>query len=271
MLTLSLEFLKIIDIGEPFFSRPPPDLLPKIVFEPWLVPERGWVVIFNSLLAAAIPPEETFARGLSLRLRWNTWLALEDSSMFLEPSEVKIQALVLVACHGQDFATPSLSWNLISHACRMAQALGIHIHPSRRSTGKEASERALCLFWSLFMLDKSLSLAFGRPPFLAGSLYEHVPVPGLDLLAKFKPHMREAEREKTQDREGDTDVFGALYISQSLKLSKIMGRISEGLQATGGASAVTGTVQELIETCKAELDIWKQETFEVGYNESHKN
>ncbi|KIM96429.1 hypothetical protein OIDMADRAFT_58751 [Oidiodendron maius Zn] len=200
------KFPKIIDIGEPFFSRPPPDLLPNIVFDPWLVPKRDWVAIFNSLLAAAIPPEETFARGLSLRLRRNTWLALQDSSMFLEPGEVKIQALVLAACH-----------------------------------------ESLTRIWSA-------TISWG-------SLYEHVPVPGLDLLAKSKLHMREAESEKTQDRECHTDVFGALYISQSLKLSKIMGHISEGLQATGGASAVTDTVQELIEACKAELDVWKQETY----------
>lgn len=88
-------FMSIIVVGEPFFSTLPLGLLPKIVFEPWTVAERGWVVIFNCILAAAIPPDEPFARGLSLRLRWNTWPALDDSCMFLEPSEVNIQTLKL--------------------------------------------------------------------------------------------------------------------------------------------------------------------------------
>ena len=119
------------------------------------------------------------------------------------------------------------------------------------------------------MLDKSLSLAFGRPPFLSGSLYESVPVPGLGQLAKFKPHSQRAEREKAHDGNGDKDIFGALYILQSLKLSKIMGRISEGLQAGPGASAEANAGDGLIATHKVELDRWKKETFEVCYESSY--
>lgn len=231
------------------------------MFEPWTVSERGWIVIFNCLLAAAIPPDDPFAKGLSLRLRWNTWLALEDSCMFLEPSEVKIQALVLLACHGQDFATPSLSWNLISHACRMAQALGLHMYTSTGGITEKARDHRICLFWSLFMLDKSLSLAFGRPPFLPGSFYDSVPVPGPDLLAKFKPHKSGIESDNAQQNK-EHDTFGTLYVLQSLKLSKIMGRISVDLQAGSGITTDAHAMDSFIVTLRNELDNWMRETFE---------
>ena len=44
-------------------------------------------------------PDARLNRGVL----WNTWLLLDDSSIFLEPSEISIQALVLVATHGQKF------------------------------------------------------------------------------------------------------------------------------------------------------------------------
>lgn len=220
------------------------------------------MIIFNCLLAADIPPDDPFTEGLRLKLRWNTWLALEDSCIFLEPSTVKIQALVLVACHGQDFATPSLSWNLVGHACRMAQALGLHMLGSTTNAEKQSSDHALCLFWSLFMIDKSLSLAFGRPPFLPGLFYERVPVPGLDLLAKFKPHAPKAEQEDAQENK-EKDMFGAFYVLQSLKLARTMGAISDGLQAGNGAMMKGDTSDRFITRHKEELDAWMRETFEV--------
>ena len=94
--------------GKPFFKSPPSDLLTKLVFEPFGVSERGWLLSFDAFLSTAValgkPSDTRMIRGLL----WNTWVLLEDSALFLEPSDINIQALLIIATHGQEIATPSL-------------------------------------------------------------------------------------------------------------------------------------------------------------------
>jgi hypothetical protein len=174
--------------GSPFFTMPPVDILPKLAFEPSKVEERGWVLLFNAFLTTAVsliqPPDTRLFRGL----QWNIWMLMEGSGFFLDASEISIQALLLVATHGQDISTPSLCWTLISNACRMAQTLALHLPTAHAPKSSEANLQRNCLFWSLFITDKSLSLSFGRPPLLPGYLYKNVPPPDPTLLAKYRPH-----------------------------------------------------------------------------------
>lgn len=86
-------FIETIDIATPFFQRPPSALLLKIAFEPSKVPDRGWVLLFNCLLSTHISLQEPQNLQLNNNLRRNVWLALDSSSLFLEPSLIKIQAL----------------------------------------------------------------------------------------------------------------------------------------------------------------------------------
>ena len=47
------------------------------------------------------------------QLRSNLWIALNDVRLLLEPTEVNIQALWLLACHPEEFTTPTLCWMLV--------------------------------------------------------------------------------------------------------------------------------------------------------------
>jgi hypothetical protein len=142
-----------------------------------------------------------------------------------------VQALALLAIHGEDFAAPNISWMLLGRACRQAEALGLHM--STREDTAESSQYRLCLFWMLFILDKSCALTFGRPAVLPIALYRHVPLPDDQFILRFHPH-NAAER---RNRQHDPQVtnFGVLFFISSVELAKLTGYLLEIL-ATGKSS-----------------------------------
>lgn len=139
---------------------------------------------------------------------------MEDSDFFLGASEISIQALLLVATHSQDISTPSLCWTLISNACRMAQTPSLHLPNAHAPKGSEANLQRNCLFWSLFIIDKSISLSFGRPPMLPGYLYKDFPPPDSNLLAKYRPHQDLKDLLSFNKSMSPSGEFGAVYITQ---------------------------------------------------------
>lgn len=89
------------------------------------------------------------------------------------------------ACHGEDdFASPNLSWMLVGQAYQQAKAISLHM-PGNLGGDEPSRQRRLCLFWSLYVADKSVSLAFGQPEFLEGSHYDDVPLPDESRLKMF--------------------------------------------------------------------------------------
>ncbi|PYI27435.1 hypothetical protein BP00DRAFT_405016 [Aspergillus indologenus CBS 114.80] len=217
-------FFEIADLGNPFFTSPSDDVIMQVVFEPHRVQEKAWVVYFNYMLLAAVPVEGDSKEAAVLRQ--NVHLALNNSSIFLEPRDVNVQVLAFLAMHGEDYAAPNTSWMLLGSACRQAEALGMHISSSQGSF--ESRQHHLCLFWLLFLMDKSCSLAFGRPAFLPTALYHHVPLPDESTLLMFQPHTRMHGTEIPQR----VSHFGAQMLRCSIELAKLMGILADVL-ATG--------------------------------------
>jgi hypothetical protein len=154
------------------------------------------------------------SNDLQTQLRQNIWLALNDSNLYLTPDLINILALMTIASHGDDFATPNLSWILVGHACRLAQAINIQL-PLGSEGEKNLRMQRMFVFWSLFCMDKSVSLAFGRPCMLIGPFYETTPLPERDDLLEFQPHTSDAIDSK----------FGAVFFLQSIHLAKLQGRV----------------------------------------------
>lgn len=208
-------------MGNPIFALPADDVLRQAVFEPTKIAQRAWVVCFNytmlAVLSSTDDPSQVRDREM---FRMNTRLALNNARIFLEPSEANVQALMLLGLHGEDFASPNLSWMLTGHACRQVQALGLHLAGTGGRRDSEDRERRLCLFWGLFAADKSCSLAFGRPCFLPTSIYEHVRHPSFRFLCKFRPH----------DMQGDS-TFGAHHFVRTVELAKLTGRVLDFLSS----------------------------------------
>lgn len=180
------------------------------------------------------------------KLRHNVQLALNDSRIFLEPREVNVQALTLLAMHGEDYATPNLSWMLLGHSCRQAEALGLHASSHHSS---ELGQKRLCLFWLLFLMDKSCSLAFGRQAFLPMAVYQNVPLPNDDVLLRF--HLHDGQRNAPE-----VSQFGAQFLKRSMELSKLVGLLLD-LLMMGDTSLARRDI-------RSKLDNWYQDTNQVS-------
>ncbi|KAH7490143.1 hypothetical protein FOMA001_g3832 [Fusarium oxysporum f. sp. matthiolae] len=152
------------------------------------------------------------------KYRNNMNLALNDSRIFLEPHEVNLQALVMLAIHGEDYASPNLSWMLVGHACRQAEALGF---PIASTTDYVTTQRRLSLFWLLFAVDKSCVLAFGRPCFLSSTTYSHIPLPDLGYLTRFQPRSDSPHAHKRSE----ISLFGGRMFLARIELAKMIGMV----------------------------------------------
>ncbi|EHK47021.1 hypothetical protein TRIATDRAFT_46040, partial [Trichoderma atroviride IMI 206040] len=214
-LTLS-DFLQNVQLAEVLFITPSEETLLNAIFNPAILSQRAWIVYINFILLSLLQHDASQA-DIVENLKKNTNLALNDFRIFLEPSETNIQALMLLGCHGEQYASPNLSWMLVGHACRQAQAVGLH---SLKGGSYEQRQRRLTLFWSLFSVDKSCSLAFGRPMLLPTAIYENVPLPDFQYLLKYHPH----RKEPIQTEDGlITSSFGAHYFIHEMQLARMTG------------------------------------------------
>lgn len=212
------------------------------------MPQRAWIVYVNFILLTLLQNDNSQSDVVE-SLQKNTEMALNDCRIFLEPSEINIQALLLLGCHGEQYASPNLSWMLVGHACRQAQALGLHV--VGRGSYKY-QQRQLALFWSLFSIDKSCSLAFGRPMLLPTAIYENVPLPDFQYLLGYHPHR--SQPVVTQDG-SSTSTFGAHFFIQGMKLAKLTGAALSLLASPGSIADH--------QTLAAKLRSWDSYTNEV--------
>lgn len=213
------------------------------------MPQRAWIVYVDFILLTLLHHDNSQADVVE-NLKKNTEMALNDCRIFLEPSEINIQALMLLGCHGEQYASPNLSWMLVGHACRQAQALGLHA-VGRGSYQRQ--QRQLALFWSLFSVDKSCSLAFGRPMLLPTAIYENIPLPDFQYLLGYHPHRNQPVL--TQN-DSSTSTYGAHFFIQGMKLAKL----------TGAALSLLASPDNIEErqTLATKLQSWDSDTNEAG-------
>ncbi|KAK5995689.1 putative transcriptional regulatory C11D3.07c-like protein [Cladobotryum mycophilum] len=250
--TLIGHILHVADLGSVLFKQPTDEVVRQVIFEPSRVKSKAWLLYINyTMVAIATSAKDQFEPHLVNALRWNTRLALNNSSIFLEPSELNIQALMLAALHGEDFAAPNLSWMLIGHACQQAKAL----LATMATEDFGSQQRRLCLFWSLFSVDKSCSLAFGRPVFLPASLFKAIPLPDIRYLLRFNPHQDKAA---SHDAKDPVSTFGGNVFLQNIALAILTSRISDFLHGEGP--------EEERKSLMSQLDNWHRNTEELLYS-----
>lgn len=209
---------------------------------PNLVRERAWLVMYYSIILSMVSstaPEDVSTKE---KLRCNLWLAVNDVRILLEPSEAKIQALALLATHVEEFTSPSLCWMLIANACRMLQALGINL----RHLSPETRQRRMMTFWYLNLVDKGLSVIFGRPPTFHRAMLRDIPLPTVAQLLPYQPH--NLPHPTVGSRPGS--LFGAHFIHQIMQLSYIIGDIWTCVYEGDSPD------EQAIESVKRNLDSW---------------
>ncbi|KAH7091354.1 fungal-specific transcription factor domain-containing protein [Paraphoma chrysanthemicola] len=90
-------------------------------------------------------------------------LAVEAELIHGTPGIVGIQALLVMAFFCEGAGSAKLEYTLIGCAARLAHARGLHLRPVSSKLTFEERQRRSWIFWSIYMIEKHLTLRSGRP------------------------------------------------------------------------------------------------------------
>ncbi|KAH7329445.1 hypothetical protein B0I35DRAFT_45087 [Stachybotrys elegans] len=96
----------------------------------------------------------------------NVRMSLSKLPLLMPPTMDAITALTLGAFHAIDNAEALLAWTLTSAAANLSQTLGYHRTSSAEKDEETVRQRKHRFFWTVYRLDKALSLRLGRTPIL---------------------------------------------------------------------------------------------------------
>ncbi|XEV07242.1 hypothetical protein FSHL1_012529 [Fusarium sambucinum] len=105
--------------------------------------------------------EEYIAHGHLCRDNLET--ALSKLPLYLPATTDMILALVFGAFYAIELSKPFLSWTLTVKASELCQTNAYHRIESMKNDKSEDSRYKQFVFWSIYFIDKSLSLRLGRP------------------------------------------------------------------------------------------------------------
>ncbi|KAJ0158667.1 putative transcriptional regulatory protein C11D3.07c [Colletotrichum tanaceti] len=149
------------------------DLLLKVYFAPAEFNEAEFIIVNAGLeclymdlsvnkATAVAPLKEEYAKMGTLCTS-NLETALANLPLHLPATMDMIVALLFGAFHAMEVAKPSLAWTLNTASAQLCQTLGYHRVASVRSGNPDDEDYKMFLFWSVYYVDKSLSLRLGRP------------------------------------------------------------------------------------------------------------
>ncbi|KAH0841629.1 hypothetical protein FOPE_06700 [Fonsecaea pedrosoi] len=197
----------------PCCLTPPPEVLGHLRAScPEKVRDRAWLVMYYGIILNLVSETDPVDESTKSKLRSNLMLALNDARLHLEPSEVNIQALLLLALDVEEFTTPTLCWMMVTNACRMLQALGVN----HRRFDSPTRDRRVMMFWHLYLVDIGLALIFGRSPAFHRGMPMGIPVPTVKRIFSSQ---------QDTDPSDTPALFGVHYINRMFLLSLIMGDI----------------------------------------------
>ncbi|EEU48925.1 uncharacterized protein NECHADRAFT_75561 [Fusarium vanettenii 77-13-4] len=88
-----------------------------------------------------------------------------------------VQMLLLTGVYLQSTQQATRCWNAVGLAIRAAQSLGLHVESPNQSQSQLSREMRRRVWHTCLVLDKLLSMTFGRPAMISSSW--HVPLPSL--------------------------------------------------------------------------------------------
>ncbi|OCK74675.1 hypothetical protein K432DRAFT_310261, partial [Lepidopterella palustris CBS 459.81] len=134
--------------------------------------DPAWSALLNAVLAsgcrAMLSSETPTAFERSSQEAWGYFLNAINliAQMVYKPTSVAVvQALAVMTVYAQGLSSPQrLEYNFCTLAVHVAQGLGMHRQPlaSWNLPDHEIQERNR-LFWTIYTLDKTISLRSGRP------------------------------------------------------------------------------------------------------------
>ncbi|KAI4750880.1 hypothetical protein E4T52_16560 [Aureobasidium sp. EXF-3400] len=151
---------------------------------------------------------------------------ISSYNLFLDPTDINIAALSSAAAYAIYTADINAAWTLTSTAARLCQSLGYHrLIPDRSGDTKLYEKRAM-LFWSVYFIDKSLSLRLGRSSALQDFDISTSAKDIFDIWSNQEPFDYKTAKL-------------AEWLSLSLEMAKIQGAIYDKLYAPGSIKALS--------------------------------
>ncbi|KAJ5130864.1 uncharacterized protein N7515_006903 [Penicillium bovifimosum] len=131
-----------------------------------------WLALLFIILAFSVlldspttssPEKRKESEEASLRFYWAARRAIVISPSFHGESLDLVRAGLMVTRYLLYTRQAAESWLTISFAMRMAQAQGMHIDGEKWGLSRKATETRRRLWSNLYLLDKTIALALGRP------------------------------------------------------------------------------------------------------------
>ncbi|KAL2843158.1 hypothetical protein BJY01DRAFT_197527 [Aspergillus pseudoustus] len=138
--------------------------------------------LYQLFVAASLMTEDRALREEYQRYvdmcRANLDKTLANLHLLMPATTESIEALTMGASHAIEISKPSFALTLTSTASRLCQALECHRKSSLEGISVEERSRRLAVFWSIYCMDRALSLRLGRAP--------TIPDYDIDLPATFE-------------------------------------------------------------------------------------
>ncbi|KAI8939889.1 hypothetical protein NX059_003618 [Plenodomus lindquistii] len=130
--------------------------------------DMGWYALRNAVYAngcrIATFQSCTWAQAQTLSRGYlENALSVEPELIHGTPGLTAIQALLVMAFYTEGIGSAKLEYMLIGCAVRLSHARGLHLRPNSSRVTFEASQQRSWLFWTLYCVEKHLTLRSGRP------------------------------------------------------------------------------------------------------------
>ncbi|KAI9150764.1 putative transcriptional regulatory protein [Paramyrothecium foliicola] len=163
----------------------------------------------------------------------NLETALSKLPLHIVPSHEIITALVSGAVYAIDLAKPLMAWTLVGAAYQAAYSLGFHTRKPEMPAWCDMTHRSSLLFWTVYYLEKTLSLRLGRCSTIP-DFEITVPLPG------GSPAM---------------DYFGCC-----VKLATLAGKVYEKLYSAQALLSLDTDGAQRVQDLSQELDIMHEQS-----------
>ncbi|XHG01002.1 hypothetical protein AWENTII_004408 [Aspergillus wentii] len=167
---------------------------------------------------------------------------LKSYEMTVNPTLEKIQALFLGVIKAQEDSNLQQCWSFLSIAFNLCQTMGLHRSSTVKNDPTPIAEAKRHVFWSLYMIDKNLSLNIG-------------------LTSHFQDHDIDADffTPSTDPKQRPWDLMALTII----KFSAIQGRIYDRLYAVSGGKMSSEEKGAAIEVLSGDLVTVRDELLSI--------
>lgn len=158
---------------------------------------RSWLGLLNSILTMSIFTSGSWSstateRGAKAEVFFTRAKSLCLDQMLSGSSLETVQAMLLMSQYLQGTHRSVMTWNMHGIAVKAAFQLGLHSPTSMKAYSPHERETRNRTWFGCVMLDRTLSMTFGRPPAIPES-YIRTPLPkphsGISILPDSEPSL----------------------------------------------------------------------------------